>query len=123
MKDSVNEQAPKIGSRLEWQRRSGLLSWCCALSVLTVVVMVPPLSKIVRLLLLNGPRWFVVVVACLLLVALLGSLYFFLAVVLHLTRSRMGATAKTIWGVFLLFGGTLTAVVYFLMVWPAEEWS
>ncbi len=90
---------------------------------MTIVVMVPPLSKIVRGLLLNGPRLIVIAAACLLLVALLGSLYFFLAVVLHLTRSKMGGTAKTIWGVFLLFGGTLTAVVYFLMVWSTDESS
>jgi energy-converting hydrogenase Eha subunit C len=123
MSEIANEHASKIGGRLERQRQSGLLSLCCALSVVTIVVMVPPLSKIVRGLLLDGPRLIVVAAACLLLVALLGSLYFFLAVVLHLTRSEMGAAGKTIWGVFLLFGGTLTAVVYFLMVWSVEERS
>ena len=123
MSEIAGEQAPEIGSLLERQRRSGLLSVCCALSVVTIVVMVPPLSKIVRGLLLNGPRLLGIAGVCVLVAALFGSLYFFLAVVLHLARSKMGATAKTVWGVLLLLGGTLTAVVYFLMVWPAHESS
>jgi len=124
MNDSAGEQALKIDSRLDRQRRSGLLSVCCALSVLTLVVMVPQMNKLVEGLLINGPTLIEVAAACLGASALIGSLYFFFAVLLHLVRCRnMGATGKTIWGILLLLGGTLTAVVYFLMVWPAEERS
>jgi hypothetical protein len=114
-------QVPNIGNRLERQRRSGLLSICCALSVVTIIGMVPPLGKIERGLLINGPEWFVILGTCLIAIALIASLYFFLAVVLHLMRSRMGAAGKTIWGICLLFGGTLTAIIYFMMAWSIEE--
>jgi hypothetical protein len=86
--------------------------------------MVPPLNKLVRDLLINGPSLISVAAVCLGVAALIGSLYFYFAVLIHLIRYRnMGATGKTIWGVCLLIGGTLTAIVYFLMVWPTDERS
>jgi hypothetical protein len=122
MNDSVNGQAPKMGDQLVRERRPLLLSICCALSVLTLVVVVPPLNKLVRDLLISGPTLIEIAAVCVVVLALIGSLYFYFAVLLHLIRCRnIGTTGKTIWGVFLLLGGTLTAIVYFLMVWSAEE--
>src|SRR6202789_151153 len=109
MNGSVNGEAPEMCDQLARQRGPPLLSICCALSVLTLVVMVPPLNKLVRDLLIKGPMFIEVAVVCLVASALIGSLYFYFAVLLHLIRCRdMGATGKTLWGVFLFFGGTLT---------------
>jgi hypothetical protein len=124
MNDSVDGQAQKISDQLARQRRSSLMSVCCAFSVLTFVVMVPPLNKLVGGLLINGSTFIIVSAVCLGAPALIGSLYFYFAVLIHLIRYRnMGATGKTIWGVCLLIGGTLTAIVYFLMVWSADDRS
>jgi hypothetical protein len=99
-----------------------LLSWCCALSLLTLITFVQPLRRMVGDLLVRHSESLVVAVPFVVLAvaAVWGSLYFYLAVWLHLIRSRMGRVRKTAWGAGLLLGGTLAAAIYFLMVWPAE---
>jgi hypothetical protein len=97
MNDGAGVRDFEPGGRLQRQRRSGLLSWCCALSALSTVAVVPPLGKMFEGLLLSGPEWVVVITLCVAVIALATSLYFYLAVVLHLVRSGMGAIGKTIW--------------------------
>jgi hypothetical protein len=94
----------------------------CAMSILLVVAQVPPLNRLGHQFLLQSSGAWWVLAAASAVVGFLGSLYFLLAVVLHLVRcSHYGWLGKTIWGICLLFGMSLTAVVYFLTVWPCED--